>query len=171
MPPAQPPQKGIKNAALDRALSTMTAERLRAMLTELYKENDACKSFLMKRLLVQRHEMIPYHADSESEDKEQPSEEEEEVENEADDDDDNDEVPAGTGRKRKASPGPLDRTLGSRYAICQNCSVEFDVTSNYKGSCNWHPGRKVVNDDDDFWADHDEDCHGIIEDLMDEPDY
>jgi hypothetical protein len=25
--------------------------------------------------------------------------------------------------------------------------------------------------DSDFWADHDEDCHGRIDDLIDEPDF
>jgi hypothetical protein len=32
-------------------------------------------------------------------------------------------------------------------------------------------GSKEYNDDDDFWADHDDDCHGDRFQLMDEPDY
>lgn len=32
-------------------------------------------------------------------------------------------------------------------------------------------GKKEFNDDDDFWADHDENCHGQYRDLIDEPDY
>jgi len=32
-------------------------------------------------------------------------------------------------------------------------------------------GEKECCDDDDFWADHDDDCHGDRFDLMDEPDY
>ncbi len=32
-------------------------------------------------------------------------------------------------------------------------------------------GNKEWYDDDDFWADHDEDCHGRFDDLVDEPDY
>jgi hypothetical protein len=32
-------------------------------------------------------------------------------------------------------------------------------------------GRKEAYYDDDFWADHDEQCHGDIDALVDEPEY
>lgn len=38
-------------------------------------------------------------------------------------------------------------------------------------SANASIGKKEYYDDDDFWADHDEDCHGYIDNLVDEPDY
>ncbi|KAF2145450.1 uncharacterized protein K452DRAFT_283800 [Aplosporella prunicola CBS 121167] len=35
--------------------------------------------------------------------------------------------------------------------------------NNDKGDCVYHPGELEVYDGDDFWADHDEDCHGVID--------
>ncbi|KAL7907740.1 hypothetical protein GGI35DRAFT_454697 [Trichoderma velutinum] len=53
------------------------------------------------------------------------------------------------------------RTQTSLSAICVQCDVAFDP-SNPK-DCFYHDGELDVNDEDDFWADHDEDCHGIID--------
>lgn len=71
-----------------------------------------------------------------------------------------------------------------RFAICENCTREFNVTRNEKAKCYWHDGMianrlKAVfyrppvakcktgileaDMEGDFWADHDEDCHGIID--------
>ncbi|USW57669.1 hypothetical protein Slin15195_G109880 [Septoria linicola] len=52
------------------------------------------------------------------------------------------------------------------YETCKNCKVEFSVVENHKGAC-----EKEANDASDMWADHDEDCHGTIEDLADDPDF
>lgn len=32
-------------------------------------------------------------------------------------------------------------------------------------------GKKIYDDENDFWADHDENCHGRIDDLEDVSDY
>ncbi|KAI4818572.1 hypothetical protein E4T44_06546 [Aureobasidium sp. EXF-8845] len=56
-----------------------------------------------------------------------------------------------------------------RHAMCNNCKEEFDVTENAEDSCEYHKGTLEIYWDDDFWADHDEDCHGTIDlDLVDD---
>ena len=79
------------------------------------------------------------------------------------------------------------KRLRPRFATCINCDQEFDVTDNGDTVCSWHDGmvlraypvcviaaaNMVIGErepdfDGDFWADHDEDCHGRITDLEDE---
>lgn len=52
---------------------------------------------------------------------------------------DEDEAKNGTGSIETASTN-LKR-LRPRYAICGNCSEEFDVTDNGKKACSYHYGR------------------------------
>ncbi|KAK6001713.1 hypothetical protein QM012_002203 [Aureobasidium pullulans] len=56
-----------------------------------------------------------------------------------------------------------------RYAMCENCKEEFDVTENDNGSCQYHDGELEVEWDSSTWDDWDENCHGTIDlDLADE---
>ncbi|KAK2810909.1 hypothetical protein FQN50_002500 [Emmonsiellopsis sp. PD_5] len=48
-----------------------------------------------------------------------------------------------------------------RYVICDNCDEEFDVLDNPRECCRYHPKPSEPNYD--FFEDHDEDCHGIID--------
>jgi hypothetical protein len=41
-------------------------------------------------------------------------------------------------QKRKRSDLPVDKR---RYATCENCEKEFDVTKNGPKACRYHPGR------------------------------
>lgn len=73
-----------------------------------------------------------------------------------------------------------------RFEICEQCGEEYDVLLNDKTSCKWHDGKlhtldgvkvyigkhrissqclgdQEVDWDGDFWADHDERCHGTID--------
>lgn len=57
------------------------------------------------------------------------------------------------------------------WAECANCGKGFDENAeDPEEDCVFHPGTKTVDWDGDFWADHDEDCHGRIDDLIDDPD-
>ncbi|KAJ5287744.1 hypothetical protein N7478_003430 [Penicillium angulare] len=51
--------------------------------------------------------------------------------------------------------------LKKRYARCENCEEEFDVTGNTVTSCSYHPSESEPNYEE--FLDHDEDCHGIID--------
>ncbi|PNP56209.1 hypothetical protein THARTR1_03734 [Trichoderma harzianum] len=53
------------------------------------------------------------------------------------------------------------RTQTSLRAICVQCNSTFDPSDSK--NCVYHDGELEVYEDDDFWADHDEDCHGIID--------
>ncbi|KAH7384146.1 hypothetical protein DE146DRAFT_739771 [Phaeosphaeria sp. MPI-PUGE-AT-0046c] len=50
-----------------------------------------------------------------------------------------------------------------RFETCMQCTEEYDTTNNPKDACVWHSGRTEPDFDGDFWADHDENCHGIID--------
>ncbi|KAL8802406.1 MAG: hypothetical protein Q9182_003829 [Xanthomendoza sp. 2 TL-2023] len=56
------------------------------------------------------------------------------------------------------------KRMRPRYAVCGNCVEEFDVTDNQSGDCIYHPEETEVDWDGGFWDDHDEDCHGKIDD-------
>ncbi|KAF4436083.1 hypothetical protein F53441_13331 [Fusarium austroafricanum] len=58
-----------------------------------------------------------------------------------------------TGLKRKAM---------NDLFVCVQCDQAFTQEDNTETSCRYHPGDLDVDDEEDFWADHDEDCHGEI---------
>ncbi|KAF4974375.1 hypothetical protein FZEAL_8707 [Fusarium zealandicum] len=68
-------------------------------------------------------------------------------------------VAAGT--KRKAT---------SDLFVCVQCDETFTSGDNNDKECAYHWGELEVDDSRDFWADHDENCHGIIdtEEMRDE---
>ncbi|XP_014551077.1 hypothetical protein COCVIDRAFT_113839 [Bipolaris victoriae FI3] len=51
-------------------------------------------------------------------------------------------------------------TRRQRFEIFEWCDKEYDVLHNEKKSCQWH---LEVDYENDFRADHDEDCHGTID--------
>ncbi|KAJ3958837.1 hypothetical protein N0V92_004591 [Colletotrichum tropicale] len=63
-----------------------------------------------------------------------------------------------TLRQAQASAKPA-RPL----AICVECREAFDPNTSGPRDCFYHPGYLEVDDEGDFWADHDEDCHGKID--------
>ncbi|KAF2734513.1 hypothetical protein EJ04DRAFT_436920, partial [Polyplosphaeria fusca] len=50
-----------------------------------------------------------------------------------------------------------------RYEICEQCDLEYDVTTNTDASCLWHFGKLKIDYGGDFWDAHDEDRDGIID--------
>jgi len=157
-------------APLIEALHKASAKRVRGLLMKVCREHPDAKALVQRKFLVPKREVVPYHADSESENAEESPSEVEESDSES-------EAPTGyvasaaPSLKRKAE-AVEDRELFPRFARCENCKEEFDVTENERGDCIWHPGQKEVYEDDDFWADHDNDCHGDPWDprLMEDPD-
>ncbi|MCJ1265609.1 hypothetical protein MMC22_005489 [Lobaria immixta] len=69
---------------------------------------------------------------------------------------------SGSNHAMELAANDLKR-MRTRYAMCENCAEEFDVADNLKGYCCWHDGELEPDYDGDFWADHDERCHGIID--------
>ncbi|EME39594.1 hypothetical protein DOTSEDRAFT_139144 [Dothistroma septosporum NZE10] len=68
-------------------------------------------------------------------------------------------ITGSNGKKRKA------------YETCVNCNNDYDVGSNTLGVCVYHEGEREYDDTNDFWADHDPNCHGEPDDLMDDSEY
>lgn len=63
---------------------------------------------------------------------------------------------------------PYKKIARVQPLICGNCgelftSADGDETCRYHADKENIAGSLEVNDEEDFWADHDEDCHGIID--------
>ncbi|KAI9924837.1 hypothetical protein ASPWEDRAFT_40585 [Aspergillus wentii DTO 134E9] len=131
------------------AIANASKERLQALLDELLYIDPFASEFMADKLLV-TEDKIPAKRASESDEDENDSESE-------DEDEERVKQPAEvTGSKR----------LRSRYEYCQNCHVEFDTTTNTKTSCCYH--SDTAYPDEDSFEDHDEDCHGPMEDFFDD---
>ncbi|KAK4209183.1 hypothetical protein QBC37DRAFT_430711 [Rhypophila decipiens] len=67
-------------------------------------------------------------------------------------------------RRAKSLPEPAKkRKTTSGLAICVQCEESFDPDDNQVKECRYHNGELEPDDDSDFWADHDERCHGTID--------
>ena len=117
--PAVPPAKPAIPDVLKKAIESLGTELLREELKFLCQEFPAVIHTLEDRLLVQRKDVVRYHIDTDSEDH-------------AD----------SKGSESESSPaGEIgDEEYTARMATCENCNQEFDVTSNKRGDCLWHPG-------------------------------
>jgi hypothetical protein len=113
----------VVSDALKRAIDTMDDVRLRSWLKDWCKSVEPLRKDLEMSFLVRGEQVVRYHCDSESEDKEDEIDEEEEEE-----------------EKNKRPIVIEDEEMTPRYAKCDHCDEEFDVTENEKGDCIWHPG-------------------------------
>jgi hypothetical protein len=85
---------------------------------------------LEKSLLVKGREVVRYHADSDSED---ADEEEEYYDDDSED-----------GFIKDVKPIAIaEDEFTPKFAKCDNCKEEFDVTMNEKGDCRWHTGELI----------------------------
>lgn len=144
-------------ATVVQAIHSSTQDRIYTLLLEIVTTVPAAAALAEERLL------LPIEAKDRPED--EPSTQEKQQ---------------STSLKRKA------------YEICKNCNAEYQVNDNRKGDCVYHDGTKMnsapsssllistnvkslgnkeVNDDADTWADHDENVHGLPEDLMSDSTY
>ncbi|KAK0099424.1 hypothetical protein ONS95_003507 [Cadophora gregata] len=147
--------------ALIEAIETMDSTRLRRFVHQFSRDIPEVRELLTQQVLVKGKDVVRYHRDSDSEDdvdSERESSEEEEEE--------------GSGKVKILKPIiESDEEFVPLYAKCENCEQEFDVSDNKTRNCFWHPGEKELYEDDDFWADHDDQCHGDPLSFKDDPDY
>lgn len=105
------------------SLATLSATQLVAQIRMLCEKLPEATTILQESVLVKGEKVVRYHADTDSED-------------ECCSDADNDEG---------ASYGQIisiaNEGFTSRYAKCENCDDEFDVTNNPREGCYWHPGE------------------------------
>ncbi|KAJ5618986.1 hypothetical protein N7510_002970, partial [Penicillium lagena] len=133
---------------IDSAVDCASKEVLTATIKAIYRDIPSAKDALIRKLFVPEDCVpgVPESADSDTESSEDDSDEEREGDS--------------------TSPPTAQTTTGSkrlrtRYAICENCEKEFDVTSNTSKSCFYH--FDISQPDYDAFADHDENCHGPID--------
>ncbi|KAK2736321.1 hypothetical protein FQN55_001707 [Onygenales sp. PD_40] len=148
MAPPTPTPTSDTQKKLEIAVGDVSDSRLRTLMIDLCDSFPDAKKWLEKELLTTEEE-IPRREESESDVDEEESEESQS---------DVDEEEADTTKTKSAD---LKR-LRPRYVICENCDEEFDVLDNSKESCWYHPEFSEP-DYDDFFADHDENCHGPID--------
>ena len=108
---------------LNDAIGSVSKETLVSMVVEICRTNPSAREFVIDELFVTEDKVpqpgTPCTISTVSE---------------GDDDSDNsgEAVPhlEATGSKRQRT----------RYAVCENCKEEFDVTKNTRRSCSYHPG-------------------------------
>ncbi|KAJ5217200.1 hypothetical protein N7468_010208 [Penicillium chermesinum] len=135
-------------AKLNKAVSKVSREVLDRLVTALIQTNVPAREFIKNGLFVPEDD-VP-RPGSPSSPLSTTSGEDEENKGEVSK---TDRPPSETARPKR---------LRTRYALCQNCNEEFDVSENTQQSCRFHP-EESVPDYDDFFADHDENCHGTID--------
>ena len=125
-------------AVLQSAIDAAQPARLRATLIALCNSSADAANLVSKFLLIPEHEVKrpkrrrPSSEDSDdSDDKEDGSDE---SSNDSEEEDEN------STEDAEATATSLER-LRPRYAMCENCSEEFDVMDNEKGACSYHDGR------------------------------
>jgi hypothetical protein len=124
---AEEAPKPVVSVALKKAIDTMDDTRLRMWVKHYCESNELLRKELEKSLLVPGKDIVRYHADSDSEDKEMENGDEEEKE-----------------EKNKRPIVIDDEETTSRFAKCDHCGEEFDITENEKGDCIWHPGLSII---------------------------
>jgi hypothetical protein len=100
------------------AINQATHERLQLLLLEMYRKQPTAAKFISDKLLIDANKAG--HASN--------LRNEERV---------NTVSHNHTGKSKNASVPAQKR---SRYAICEQCDQEFDVSTNKDGDCQWHDG-------------------------------
>ncbi|KAL8803940.1 MAG: hypothetical protein Q9200_006025 [Gallowayella weberi] len=146
-------------AAVQIAIDTAQPERLRQALSKICAESAVAAQLAQDILLVPIRRSIS------------PSAEQRDKNDDNETDESESESVSDSGSKQEAleAEAASNVALGlkrmrPRYAMCSNCEEEFDVTENQSGGCIYHPGEMEVDWDGGFWDDHDENCHGPIDD-------
>lgn len=124
-------------AALKRAIETIDERELRSTLISWLPDNPLLVTQLSSVWLVKGKDVVRYHADTDDEDgaATEESEEEENSDSEAES------VDSEVKRLAKLERIALaNEEQTPRFARCQNCKEQFDVTINERGLCVWHPG-------------------------------
>lgn len=125
-------------APLVEALHRASADRVVRLLIRVCREHPASRALVQSEFLVPKSIVVPYHADSDSENAKESDEEEENESEEEESAEDKVEAPQDLKRKAQAM---WDDVLFPRFAKCENCDMEFDVTLNIRGDCIWHDGE------------------------------
>jgi hypothetical protein len=175
------PEYPLLNSDLADAIRQTSEGRVKHLLLALCNKDVTARNFAKEWLLVNEH-FLPNNGASSSDDLSS-----EDGASESDPSESDVSEPRGKKRPHPDSDDvqPPSKRLVKRFQKCENCNEEYDVTQNTQEACRYHPGSfkclqwkqaytnksvgtREADMDGDFWADHDENCHGRIEDLEDE---
>lgn len=133
-----PSAKAVLQSAIDSAQPT----RLRATLQALCNSSADVASLVSSLLLVPENEVKKSrHRKASSEDSDE-DEDEEDSDKSSNGSEEEEEENGDNLEDTEATSNTLKR-LRPRYAMCENCSEEFDVTDNVKGACVYHDGKLI----------------------------
>ena len=142
--------KAILHTAIYSAQKSRLRETLQYMCDSSADAAQSAESFL----LVRNEEATVKMVDKENKPQEPGEEEEEEEEEESESDTEGQDSEDSTSghsthdaqkSNRVIAPtGSSQKRLRPKYATCDNCDEEFDVTTNGKRSCVWHPGKYCI---------------------------
>lgn len=127
---ASPKEIPIEMTPLDLAIDTVSDKTLRAVFKSICEKHAEAREDAMKQLLVDDTEAQKVPSDDENPDSESKGQGQGQTR----------EVSAKSSAKKRPVP---------RFAYCQNCEKEFDVTQNTATSCvfhlcKWHFVRRLV---------------------------
>ena len=140
-PPVEQARVPSAKAILQSAIDTAQPTRLRATLQAICNSS-ADAALIASGLLLVPQTKVSKPKRQEASDEDDDNQDEEDSDQSSNDSEDEDETEQGL-EDTKATSNNLKR-LHPRYAMCQNCSEEFDVTDNGKTSCVYHEGRSNI---------------------------
>lgn len=155
--------------ALSQAIRDASRERLEEVLKNLIERCSEAVPILAEELLVDDFNSSSSEAESET-------------------NDDCEEAPELPSKKRKRAVSQSNATFAKRklWETCVQCESEYNVAENTVTSWHYHTGMffsspcqpfgfgltdgmsGVMQEDEEFWVDHNPDVYGEIEDLKDE---
>ena len=137
-PPIEQARTPSAKAVLQSAIETAQPARLRATLIALCNASTDTANLASRVLLVPENgsKKSRHHSMNNEESGDDGNEESNESSNDSEGEDENDSESA------ERTGADLKR-LRTRYAMCENCSEEFDVTKNEEGACAYHDGRLI----------------------------
>ena len=141
---AETPEFCSNQDILNEAITKAQPARLKSILLQICHTSVEASRIAERLLLLPgdktNQKMVERECDSDG----QPVSEDEEG-----DEDEEDEESEGSDDSGSAiytnnilTPGTSGlKRLRLKYAMCENCGEEFDVATNKKHDCIWHPGR------------------------------
>ena len=94
--------------------------------------------------MIERRNKYVMGKDREEDEEDQEEAEESSCDEEGDDSDgDSSESISEKSRRTSESAFRGAKRLRMRYATCEHCDEEFDVTRNGENDCTWHPGTHL----------------------------
>lgn len=134
---ARPLPQPMVSDALKISIDTMEVSRLRMLVRHYCESNTELRCVLERETLVKGKDVVRYHFDNDSED-------DVDSEIESNNEEDEEEKSGSENEEREKPLKPIlvgDEEFTARYATCEHCKEEFDVSNNTR-EYQWHTGMR-----------------------------